>query len=357
MVRPDRIGNVVLSTPVYHTLKKSFPDSFVGALVSSYTHPLLHGNPYIDAVITDDPGKQNFRTKVKEIREHKFDTALLLMPTKRLAYMLFLSGIPYRVGVGHILYEVITFMHGVSRRKYIPLRHESDYMLDLARKIGAKEGWTKPEIFLSEEEKELAHKFLERKGFNSDRPIVGIHPGSGSSAPNWEIKRYVELANMLVQHGVQVIVTGSTKEKQIEEIFTQTSSSAAILQIGIEGDLKTSFGEVSLRELSAVLSQINLLISSSTGPMHIAAAVGTPTISMFCPLTACSPKLWGPIGNVSKVLLPPEGFCQAKCPGNPHVCTFGDRSEGITIRKVFETVIECLNKMETAYDNSASGGQ
>ena len=62
--------------------------------------------------------------------------------------MLFLSGIPYRVGVGHILYEVITLMHGVSRRKYIPLRHESDYMLDLARKIGAKEIWTNPEIFL-----------------------------------------------------------------------------------------------------------------------------------------------------------------------------------------------------------------
>jgi heptosyltransferase-2 len=355
--RPDRIGDVVLSTRVYHTLKKSFPNSFVGALVSSYTQPLLNGNPYIDAVIIDDPEKQNFRMKVKEIRKYRFDTALLLMPTKRLAYISFLSGIPYRVGVGHILYEVITFMHSVSRRKYIPLRHESDYMLDLAREIGAREVWTNPEIFLNEEEKEFAREFLERKGFNIDRSIVGIHPGSGHSSPNWEVERYAELASMLVQQGVQVLVTGSTKEKKLEEAFTQQFPFVPLLQMEIEKNLKTAFGELSLRELSAVLSQVNLLISSSTGPMHIAAAVGTPTVSMFCPLTACSPKLWGPIGNVSKVILPPDDFCQMKCPGDPHICTFGSRSEGITVRKVFETVIEYLNKMETAYDDSPSGGQ
>ncbi len=368
MVRPDRIGDVVLSTPVYHTLKTSFPNSFVGALTASYTCEILRENPFIDVLLTDDGEKQDFRTKVSEIREHRFDTALLLMPTKRLAYMLFLSGIPYRIGVGHILYEVITLMHGVSRRKYIPLRHESDYMLDLARKIGAPEIWTNPEIFLEDEEKEFARRFLKQKGFNVERSIVCIHPGSGNSAPNWEIERYADLANMLVQHGVQVLLTGTMKERKLEETLANNFHFDRRFQNGNDGVLKTSFGELSLRELSAVLSQVNLLVSSSTGPMHIAAAVGTSTVSMFCPLTACSPKLWGPIGNVSKVILPPEGFCQMICSGDPHVCTFGIRSEdlpgaepsaaaGITVRVVFEKVIECLKRMETAYDNSPSRGQ
>jgi ADP-heptose:LPS heptosyltransferase len=341
VVRPDRIGDVVLSTPVYHTLKDSFQNSFVAALVSPYTSALLEGNPYIDSVITYDPAKENFWEKVKEIRKFKFDTALLLLPTKSLAYRLFLAGIPYRVGVGHILYEVITFMHGVSRKKYIPLRHESDYMLDLARKIGAKKTWTKPEVFLSENEKDTARQFLEQKGFDVDRPVAGIHPGSGHSSPNWRPEAYSELSNMLVKNDVQVLVTGAGHEKDLERFFSESSGR----------NLKTTFGELSLRELVAVISQMSLFVSSSTGPMHIASAVGTPTVSMFCPLTACSPKLWGPIGNVSKVILPPDNFCQAKCPGDPHVCTYGDGSNGITAREVFDAVMQMIGNSRMVRSN------
>lgn len=341
VARPDRVGDVVLSTPVYHTLKDSFQDSFVAALVSSYTSPILKRNPFVDAVITYDPINENFREKVREIRKFKFDTALLLLPTERLAYMLFLSGIPYRVGVGHILYEVITVMRGVSRKKYIPLRHESDYMLDLARKIGAKKIWTKPEIFLSEEEKESARQFLDKKGYDLDRPIVGIHPGSGHSSPNWRPERYSELSTMLVKNGVQVLVTGSSGEKDLEKFFLEI----------LDKNLKSSFGELSLRELIAVISQMSLFVSSSTGPMHIAAAVGTPTVSMFCPLTACSPKLWGPVGNASRVILPLDNFCQTKCPGDPHVCTFGDGVYGITVKEVYDAVIQTMDKPEIGYSN------
>jgi ADP-heptose:LPS heptosyltransferase len=352
VVRPDRVGDVVLSTPVYHTLKDSFPGCFVGALVSSYAGPLLNGNPYIDVIIADNPGqegagKDGFFAKVREIQSFEFDTALLLMPTKRTAYMLFLSGIPYRVGVGHILYEVITFMHGVSRRKYNPLRHESEYMLDLAKKIGANNLWLKPEVFVSDEERNAALSFLEEKGLDAGKPIVGIHPGSGRSAPNWEVKRYVELAGQLSASGIQVLVTGSEQERVLEDEFARMCFH----------DVKTSFGELSLRELTAVLSRISVLASSSTGPMQIASAVGTGTVSMFCPLTACSPKLWGPVGNTSKVVLPPEGFCSGKCPGDPHVCTFGSGDEGIVVRSVFDAIKEMLNKTEAAYDNSAGDGQ
>ncbi|MCL5267096.1 MAG: glycosyltransferase family 9 protein [Bacteroidetes bacterium] len=352
VVRPDRVGDVVLSTPVYHTLKESFPGCLVGALVSPYTSPLLKGNPYIDVIITDDPdqksaGGDGFFRKVREIQSYHFDTALLLMPTKRTAYLLFLSGIPYRVGVGHILYEVLTFMHGVSRRKYNPLRHESEYMLDLAEKIGAVELWTKPEIFVADEEKAAARKFLEKKGLDTDKLIAGIHPGSGHSAPNWEVGRYSEFAKLLSASGIQVLVTGSDTEGALEKAFAQTGSR----------DVKTSFGELSLRELTAVISVMNVLVSSSTGPMHIASAVGTPTVSMFCPLTACSPKLWGPIGNLSEVILPPEDFCGSKCPGDPHICTFGGGNEGILVHSVLEAIKELFNKTESAYDNSAGNGQ
>ncbi len=341
VVRPDRVGDVVLSTPVFHTLKVSFPGCYVGALVSPYTSPLLAGNPNIDLVITDDPGKEArrgdpFLKKVMEIRKHKFDTALLLMPTERLAYMLFLAGIRRRFGVGHILYEVITMTRGVSRRKYNPLRHESDYMLDLARKFGAREIWTKPEIFLRDDERTNARLSLRNYGFDLSRSIVCIHPGSGHSSPNWTIDRYAGLAGRLAKAGLQVLVTGSSHEKSLEDSFQ-----------GLRADgVKTIFGELSLRELAAVISEVTVFVSSSTGPMHIAAAVGTPTVSMFCPLTACSPKLWGPVGSSSRVILPPDDFCGTKCPGDPHVCTFGVGDEGIGEESVFEAVTAFASETE-----------
>ncbi len=351
VVRPDRVGDVVLSTPVYHTLKKSFESCFVGALISSYTKPLLEGNPHIDVMITDDPdgesaGGKRFREKIKEIRSYNFDVALLLLPTKRLAYMLFLAGIPYRIGVGHILYEVITLMYGVSRHKYNPLRHESEYMLDLARKIGARDMWTKPEIFLKEEEVHDARRYLLEKGFDTGKSIVCIHPGSGHSSPSWQVGRYAELAERLVATGRQVLVTGSEAEKKYEDKFTD-------LGVGVAA----AFGEFSLRELAAVLANVSAFVSSSTGPMHIAAAVGTPTVSMFCPLTACSPKLWGPVGNSSKVVMPTENFCQTRCPGDPHVCTFESGGDGTSVEMVFSTAKEMLHESEvlhlkdTSHDN------
>lgn len=348
VVRPDRVGDVVLSTPVYHTLKKSFENCFVGALVSSYTRPLLEGNPNIDTLITDDPegeqiGGERFREKMKEIRAYKFDVALLLLPTKRLAYMLFLAGIPYRIGVGHILYEAITFMYGVSRHKYNPLRHESDYMLDLARRIGAREIWTRPEVFLNEEEIRTARKYMEEKGFDTGKSVVCIHPGSGRSSPNWEVGRYAELAERFLDTGRQVLVTGSAGEKVYEKHFADLGQG-----------IRTAFGELSLRELAAVLRNMGVFISSSTGPMHIAAAVGTPTVSMFCPLTACSPKLWGPLGNSSSIVQPPDGFCQVRCPGDPHVCRFEAEGDGISVDTVFAAARELLRDSEGSHLKESS---
>ncbi len=277
------------------------------------------------------------------------------MPTKRLAYMLLRAGIPYRVGVGHILYEVITMMHGVSRHKYNPLRHESDYMLDLVRKIlpGDSEGgaiiWKTPEVFLTHLEKESARDYLNGKGFDLTRSVALLHPGSGHSSPNWIAGTYARLARMLTGAGVQVLVTGSAEEKKSADDF---SASGAV----------TAFGELSLRELAAVISRASVFVSASTGPMHIAAAVGTPTVSMFCPLTACSPKLWGPIGNKSRILLPPDDFCLTKCPGDPHLCTFEKGEDGTRPERVFDTVMDMLQETEIQYskdesdDNSASNG-
>jgi heptosyltransferase-2 len=233
------------------------------------------------------------------------------------------------------LYQVLTLMKTVSRHKYIPLRHEADYCLDLGRAIGVEETDLSVELFLTEEERRVGAAILKswrNMGKDDARKLrVGIHLGHGHSAPNWKPERYMELGSFLLTHEeVCVVLTGNQSEAAKARMFQSLHSSRVI----------NLAGRLTLRELIAVVSHLDLLVSASTGPMHIAAGVKVPTLSLFCPLTACSPQLWGPLGNRAEVVLPPEEYCRVKCPGDPHVC---DLEGGIHPTTVYEKAVEALS--------------
>jgi len=320
IVRPDRIGDVVLSTPIPREIKKTFPDSFVAVLLRKYTQDVYSNNPYVDKIILiDDEVGKSFWEKVKEIRKYKFTHSLLLLPTERLNYLLFFAGIPYRIGVGHKFYQFITFTRYVDRKKYIPLRHEADYCMDLARKIGVVSENLDTEIFLTDEEKQKVNQTRE-KLLKGNKYLIGVHASSGNSSPNWKVNEYRKLVLSLTQEaGNCVVVTDNIIPEQLKKI---------------EGVSYPNENK-SLRESIINFASLDLLISASTGPMHIAAALKIKTLSMFCPLTACSPKLWGPLGNKSKIILPEENYCQTICPGDPKKCSFSGQG-GIDVLKVLE---------------------
>jgi heptosyltransferase-2 len=180
-------------TPMIRELKKTFPDSFIATLTARNTKDILLNNLYLDLTITDDKEKKSFMKVVKEIRKQNFTDGLLVMPTERAAYQMFLGGIKNRIGVGRKLYEVITFMKSVSRNKYIPLRHEADYCMDLARKIGVKTDNITPEIFLTGEEISETKFFFLDNGIKDEELKIIIHTGSKNSSPNWSEEKYLEL--------------------------------------------------------------------------------------------------------------------------------------------------------------------
>ncbi len=348
VVRTDRVGDVVLATPLLRALRKSFPRAHLAALVQRYTADVLLHHPHLNEILVDDPGgehagRQGFWKQVRMLRKHRFDTALLLLPTERHAWMLFASGIRTRVSVGFKLYEALTFMKTVSRHKYVPLRHEADYCLDLGRAIGAQPDGLATELAVTEEEKSEGRRILEGAGFGlepSARMII-IHPGSGRSSPNWEVSHYMELADRCLQdEKVWVIVTGSREEAPALDAFLALRSPRLVLLAG----------RLSIRELMAIIAQSTLLVSASTGPMHLAAGLGVPTVSMFCRMSACSVDLWGPQGNRSEVVLPPEDYCANRCPGDPHVCRF---EGGIAPGAVHEKITLLLGETDRlAEENS-----
>ena len=329
IVRPDRIGDVVLSTPLPREIKKTFPESYVAVLVKKYTQDIYINNPYVDKIILiddyDDGSTGTFFKKAGEIRKYKFTHSLTLLPTERLNYMLFFAGIPYRVGVSRKLYQFITFTHYVSRNKYNPLRHEADYCMDLARKIGVVSDDITTEIFLSDAEKEKVIDIKNR--FSNGKKLIGIHSTSGNSAPNWNVSEYKSLIEKLKQNEiVKVIVTDNVILDELKNIDD-------VIYPNVGSNLRQSFLN---------FAALDLLISASTGPMHIAAALKVKTLSMFCPLTACSPELWGPKGNENKIILPEKYYCNAVCPGDPKKCTFSGEG-GIDAEKIYQAILSDVN--------------
>jgi ADP-heptose:LPS heptosyltransferase len=342
VVRTDRIGDVVLATPLIRALRQTYPRAYIAALVNPYARDVLLENPHLDEILTDDPdgtdgGMQGFCRKVRDLHSRHFDTALLLLPTQRLAWMLFAAGIRTRVSVGLKLYEVLTFMKTVSRHKYIPLRHEADYCLDLGRAIGVRDAQLVVQIVLRDEERANGREVLQSAGLppqsdNVLQKIIVIHPGSARSSPNWRVEDYVSLARFCLEdQRVWLVVTGSPGEIEFSPAFSALRSDRII-------DL---IGRLTIRELCAVIAECSLVVSSSTGPMHLAAGLGVPTVSMFCRMSACSEDLWGPLGNQSEIILPSTTYCATQCPGDPHICQFVG---GIDPRTVHERVVAMLWK-------------
>lgn len=326
IIRPDRIGDVILSTPIPREIKKAFPECFIGVLLREYTKDIYVNNPNVDKIFIDSERtdlKSIFQL-IKEIHLYDFTHAFMLLPTERINWILFFAGIKHRVGAEHKFYQFITNTKSVHRRKYIPLRHEADYCMDMARKIGIESNNLDTEICLSDEEKIIVNS-LREKFRAKKKHLVGIHTTSGNSAPNWGPSTYRKLIERIKHvQDIQILITDLVVPDEVKNI----------------DDVLYPPKEV-LRNLIYIISSLDLLISSSTGPMHIAAALKIPTISLFCPLSACSPELWGPKGNRAINILPDENYCGVVCSGNPKQCTF-EGEGGISVESVYEEVIKFI---------------
>lgn len=315
IIRTDRVGDVVMTTAMPREIKKAFPDSYVAVMTQPNTSVIYDNNPNIDARITDDLSKNSFWNVVKEIRRHKFDYGLLVHPTERAAYQMFWGGVKKRIGVGRILYEIITFMGSVSRNNYNPLRHEADYCMDLARKIGVQTNNYQPEIFVSETEKSEINAFLNSKGISDSAYKIILHTGSKNSAPNWSEDKYFRLINKILNKypdkKFALILTAFEMTKEFKE---------KVLSLNDKRIFDLSQEINSLRMLIKVISTADLVICSSTGPIHLADALNRKCIGIHCKRDMNCVKHWGVINSKAINLEVSRSFCDANCSSDKKTC-------------------------------------
>ncbi|NOX19290.1 MAG: glycosyltransferase family 9 protein [Chlorobi bacterium] len=325
IVRHDRMGDAILATPIPRELKKTFPDAFIAVLVREYTESIFVNNPYVDEILTLAPLKtKGFWNAVKTIRKYRFTDALMLLPNEWINYLLFFAGIKTRVGVGRKFYQTITFTKEVSRNKYIPLRHEADYCMDLARAIGVETFNIKTEIHFSDDEKKQIEKLKKEYAPNGEK-IIAVHTDDGGSSPNISAAEYKKLIGELLElKNVKVALTTFKPPEKLKEI-------PGVLYLAKDK-----------RQFLIDIAAFDLLISSSTGPSHVAAAVGVKTLTLFCRLSANSPQLWSPVGNDAYYILPEEKYCKNNCPVNPDDCRF-EGEGGISGEKIVSETMKILS--------------
>ena len=267
------IGDVVLTTPAIRALREAFPEAFIAYLGDKQAVSLLEQNPFLDEIIPFDFTRPTLLEQprvVRLLRRRHFDVAIDFLGNPRSAIFTYLSGAPVRIGGDfrgrRNLYTIRIHDDGLRRTAV-------EFHLRYLEPLGIHVKPHSPELFLSPEERSQARDFLLSQGIDVTRPVIGLHAGATWPAKMWLKDRFIELAAALYQElGLEVIFTQGPKDSDLmHEIGLSLANHAKILPV------------LSLRELAAVLSQCTIFVANDSGPMHIAAAVGTTTIGIFGP--------------------------------------------------------------------------
>ncbi len=311
-IRIDRVGDMVLSTPVFQALKETWPQAHLVVLASPANAPVLEHNPHVDEVILYDqraslPEKMG---RILQLRSRRFDLAIDLHADEALAtaFLAAASRATRRIGFAAFGREV--FFNGpvVTIEKN---RHVLDSMLGLLKGIGVESrNDRKPGLYISADEKGWARQWLDDRGLVNHTRIA-IHPGAHYETQRWPVEYHARLIDLILrQTEAEVILLGSPSDAGVvDEILTRGTGN---VHVCIQDDL---------RKFLAILSQCRMLVCNNSGPLHCAAALDIPTLSFMGPTVR---ELWMPVGEIHRVFrrdeLPCIGCNSGRCRIGTHDC-------------------------------------
>ena len=331
LIRPDHLGDALLTIPALRALRAAEHRLYLTLLVGPWVREVFTLRGLVDEVlVTPFPGfrRESTRNPFEPYRlllrladslRRRGPMALVVLRDDHWwgAWLGALAGVPLRVGADHP--AVRPFL-----THPIPLRsqHVAARNLELVTALLTVLGYSNDSRLLTPEAHPLTwpsdpgaartvREALERYGIAA--PYIVVHPGSGAAAKCWPEERWATLVDALATRGYQVLLTGSASEHALlAKIVTETRSVPRNLA-----------GKLSLPELAELLRQATLVIGTDTGPLHLAVAVGTPTVHLFGPTRPERFGPWGPRARHRVVHAPlrcprcgdigPDRACGAAC--------------------------------------------
>ncbi len=294
VIRLDNIGDMVLTTPVFRTLKNNFPNVEVAVLCTPITKSIIQNNPNITSIFEfyspwfskeHYEGLSSFFDLIKKLRREKFDLVIELHADPRNIMLASLIGrytAGYGVrGFGFLLHKVI---HYRNRLEHIAQRN-----LDILGDFGIKTAKLKLDIFTDKKTERKVRELLLTKKIKS---FVVMHPMTARSEKNWLSERWIELCDKLNQ---TIVFTGSEQDQKIINNIISKTKNKHVYNFA---------GELSLNELVSLIKLSHFVVTTDTLTTHIAAALDKNQVALFGPTHK---DVWGPLSENAIVI---QGRCK-----------------------------------------------
>lgn len=333
IVRTDRIGDVVLTTASIKAVRQAYPKAKITLLIAPMTKGIVENNPYIDEVIVDDRTKEHkgmfgFWKLANLLRSRKFDLAIIYHTKKRVNALCFAAAIPYRLGYKNDKFGFL-LTHQVKDVRPEGKKHEAEYCLDLLKEIGIYSNDLSLYVGVNPNAERWAEEFLYKNNIGKDERLILISPGASDPSRCWPVHRFVELIQDLQNYraGRMIIVGGPDVVVIAEKILANIKEKALVSHIA---------GQTNMAQFISLLKRSQLLISNDSGPVHLAAGLNIPVVSIFVRnQPGINPERWRPLGAKSVTVSVPfdkqPSFTKA---GTADVSYL----EKITVKQVLEAV-------------------
>ncbi len=319
--KPGAIGDLLHALPALKALKQKYPAALVTVVVSPGLESLLQGTPVADRVLVFDKSqlKKSLRYFIEfglRLRDERYELFVDMQPSARSFVLRRICGAKQT-----LVYRKQKHAGRVARRL-----HAVHNFMETLRPIGIDESAESIELHLPDEALRSVDRFLSEKGVDRNRPLIALNCGVGAARParNWFPERFGSLADRLIRElGAAVVFVGG---KEDEELVRNVMA-------GMKETALSAAGELSIAESAALLARCACLVSSDTGPLHLATAVGTRVVGLF---GSTDPMRTGPVGRGHRILIKDLACvpCEEKhCPLGMRACM-----DAISIEDVFQAV-------------------
>jgi heptosyltransferase II len=335
------VGDSVMTVPALRALRRVLPEAKITLVVRPSVKGIFAETDFVDEVlIYDRRTALSVIPQVREWRQRQFDLAVLFQNAFEAALIPFLAGVPLRLGYATESRQAL-LTHPLALPDWRSSRHEVFYYLYLVTALeqllyGSSEiceAYPDASLQISDVRKSEAESLLRAYGVREGEPVVALCPGSiNSRAKRWPAEYYAALGDRLIDSHRQVLLIGSPDEADVSrEVINRMQQKPIVLT-----------GKTSLDQITSVLSLVDLVVTNDTGPAHIAAALGRPTLVIFGPTNPLTTRPFAPEAEILRH--PPDcAPCMLRdCPIDHRCMT------AITVDEVFERSLALLKRASFA---------
>ena len=294
LIRPDHLGDVLLTTPAIKALRAAFPQAEIHALAGAWSAGVLASYPEIDMVLTlpfpaftrqaEDsawyvPYAMALRS-ARHLRRVGYQSAVILRPDHWWGALLArLAGIPQRVG-----YDLPGVRNFVNEALEFRQEHAVMQNLRLVEVLTGSPSAVEYEFPVNAADREYIDEYLHDRGVGYQQNVFCIHPGTGAWVKHWDVEKWATVADTLTeQRDAEVVLTGSSHERAlVGSIATHMKNRPHLLA-----------GDTTVGQLAALYARARVVLGPDSGPLHLAAAVNGPTVALFGPADPVEFAPWG----------------------------------------------------------------